>query len=408
MKYVFTQYAGESRFLARNHCISVQLGYEEYLSDSGYEYTCNVFVHDAYYRWRYLTITDMPDKSTKLPYVIGDEIYFVLGRDLDRFKETALKEDENNFKFVEKSEFYDWVLYNGSPRLKEIADNYFKNTKCSYVQFKNLNVGDIFKLTNGDLLYIKVGPMTTVYCRWDAVILTGDRKGCITTFTPETNVEIVRNAVLTDHDKGDLSEAYKNQCKLNFMTYGGVPMDVIKYTKADCESTWRLYKEMGNTIKKVIFNAPATIVIWGDGSKTVVKAQKGEKYDKEKGLALCYMKKILGNKSNFNNVFREWIKPEPTCVYDTKHSELGVQDLPPKDKTEYPANIYRIKTSDLILIAYYMRDHLITYGQIAKSTDLAFMTVKRALEGKPITANTKFKLSNYFNFPIEFTRYVED
>lgn len=131
MKYVFTQYAGESRFLARNHCISVQLGYENYLSDNGYSYTVNLFVHDAYYKWRYLTITDLSDTSTKLPYVIGDEIYFVLGRDLDKFKETALKEDGNNFKFVEKSEFYDWVLYNGSPRLKEIADNYLKTLNAA-------------------------------------------------------------------------------------------------------------------------------------------------------------------------------------------------------------------------------------------------------------------------------------
>ena len=63
---------------------------------------------------------------------------------------------------------------------------------------------------------------------------------------------------------------------------------------------------------KVIFNKPATIVIWNDGSKTVVKCQKGkngkyEKYDKEKGLALCYMKRMCNNQSNFNNLFAKWI-----------------------------------------------------------------------------------------------------
>lgn len=56
--------------------------------------------------------------------------------------------------------------------------------------------------------------------------------------------------------------------------------------------------------KKVIFNAPATIVIWKDGSKTVVTCQKGDKYDPEKGLALCFMKKALGNKGNFNNILK--------------------------------------------------------------------------------------------------------
>lgn len=58
------------------------------------------------------------------------------------------------------------------------------------------------------------------------------------------------------------------------------------------------------TYKRVIFNDPATIVIWEDGSKTIVRCQKGDVYDPEKGLALCFMKKALGNKGNFNNVLK--------------------------------------------------------------------------------------------------------
>lgn len=57
--------------------------------------------------------------------------------------------------------------------------------------------------------------------------------------------------------------------------------------------------------EKVIFNDPATIVIWKDGSKTVVKCQKNDEYDPEKGLALCFMKKALGNKGNFNNILKK-------------------------------------------------------------------------------------------------------
>lgn len=57
--------------------------------------------------------------------------------------------------------------------------------------------------------------------------------------------------------------------------------------------------------EKVIFNEPATIVIWKDGSKTVVKCQKNDEYDPEKGLALCFIKKALGNKGNFNNILKK-------------------------------------------------------------------------------------------------------
>lgn len=60
-------------------------------------------------------------------------------------------------------------------------------------------------------------------------------------------------------------------------------------------------------IKKVIFNDPATIVYWKDGTKTVVKCQDGDVYDKEKGLAMCVTKKFFGNKGNFNKVFNKFI-----------------------------------------------------------------------------------------------------
>lgn len=63
-------------------------------------------------------------------------------------------------------------------------------------------------------------------------------------------------------------------------------------------------------IKKVIFNDPATIVLWSDGTKTVVKCQDGDIYSKELGLAMCISKKYLGNKGNFNNVFKKWIPEE--------------------------------------------------------------------------------------------------
>ena len=58
---------------------------------------------------------------------------------------------------------------------------------------------------------------------------------------------------------------------------------------------------MPRIIKEIIFSDPATIVFWIDGTKTVVKCQKGEKYDKEKGLALCVAKKALGNTSRSLN-----------------------------------------------------------------------------------------------------------
>lgn len=60
-----------------------------------------------------------------------------------------------------------------------------------------------------------------------------------------------------------------------------------------------------NMIKKVIFNDPATIILWKGGGKTVVKVGPNETYDPEKGMAMCICKKVLGNKGNFNDVFKK-------------------------------------------------------------------------------------------------------
>lgn len=58
-------------------------------------------------------------------------------------------------------------------------------------------------------------------------------------------------------------------------------------------------------IERVIYNNPATIVFWDDGTKTIVKAQDGEPYEKEKGLAMAVAKRALGNQGNYYNIFSE-------------------------------------------------------------------------------------------------------
>lgn len=63
-------------------------------------------------------------------------------------------------------------------------------------------------------------------------------------------------------------------------------------------------------IKKVIFNDPATIVLWADGTKTVVKCREDDVYDEQTGLLLCMAKKMYGNDGKFNDVLRKWMPEE--------------------------------------------------------------------------------------------------
>lgn len=60
-------------------------------------------------------------------------------------------------------------------------------------------------------------------------------------------------------------------------------------------------------IRKVIFNDPATIVFWSDGTKTIVKCSKDDTFDKEKGLAMAVCKKLLGHNHNLRKL-KKWLK----------------------------------------------------------------------------------------------------
>lgn len=89
------------------------------------------------------------------------------------------------------------------------------------------------------------------------------------------------------------------------------------------------------SIRKVIFNDPATIVLWSDGTKTVVKCGPDDIFDKEKGLAMAIVKKMTGNDSRFHKVFKEWCKSDETnedaLTYTKAMKELGQMAARTKD-----------------------------------------------------------------------------
>ena len=80
----------------------------------------------------------------------------------------------------------------------------------------------------------------------------------------------------------------------------------------DVKLVYQLPKFDKDQIKNVIYNDPATIVFWKDGTKTVVQCQKdkGDTYNPELGLAMCIIKKMCDNKGNYNDVFNKWLPNE--------------------------------------------------------------------------------------------------
>lgn len=92
-------------------------------------------------------------------------------------------------------------------------------------------------------------------------------------------------------------------------------LDVMRYVYNDILTTQKYCETFKSPhlyrydIQKVIFNEPATIILWTDGSKTIVKCAEDEVFDAEKGLAMAICKKILGD--DFKKVFKEHIQEVP-------------------------------------------------------------------------------------------------
>ncbi len=62
-------------------------------------------------------------------------------------------------------------------------------------------------------------------------------------------------------------------------------------------------------ITKIVFNNPATIVFWADGTKTVVKCMEGQEFNEYYGVACAIMKRFFGNNSKAS-AFVEKFKEE--------------------------------------------------------------------------------------------------
>lgn len=117
-------------------------------------------------------------------------------------------------------------------------------------------------------------------------------------------------------------------------------------------------------IKNVIFNPPATIVFWTDGTKTVVKCGKGDKWDSEKGLAMACAKKLLGNEDGYHREIAKYAKPVKKSEPPEDTEELrfivssscrtfpGCETCPCRPKVDGGNGV-------CYLIAYTSREHLL-------------------------------------------------
>lgn len=83
--------------------------------------------------------------------------------------------------------------------------------------------------------------------------------------------------------------------------------DTVEYTKELRNKLIGGTDEMKNVdVKKIIFSGPKTIVLWTDGTKTIVSMSKDEtNFDPEAAFRAAYTKKMFGSNSKIKRIIEQ-------------------------------------------------------------------------------------------------------
>ena len=128
-------------------------------------------------------------------------------------------------------------------------------------------------------------------------------------YTPTYDICVDDSIIIRDVPQ----EYLISYAELNSIPKGYLYTKDLKNKEVRCNFDYRYML----TIKKVHFSGGVTVVIFEDGTKTIVRCQDGEAFDPEKGLAMAICKKVLGtNKSgsNYYDVFKKWLPKEEKKV----------------------------------------------------------------------------------------------
>ena len=153
--------------------------------------------------------------------------------------------------------------------------------------------------------------------KWRGIVgLEGVSNSYITVFDGTVSPNITRADLLRLY-KPFLKELHKLAINSRYGLASCMPatvLDANTYTMEDTTMTYTLLNKPTRSgarwlaalvPKKIHFNGPATIVEWNDGTKTVVKCQKGDTFDPLTGVAMCCMKKMLGTNESGSNYLND-------------------------------------------------------------------------------------------------------
>lgn len=130
--------------------------------------------------------------------------------------------------------------------------------------------------------------------------------------------------------------------------------------------------------KKVIYCSPATIVFWGDGTKTVAICSEDTEFDEYTGFCIAVTKKLFGS----NDAIREaagapkWGKnKKPSPIEPVKKPPFKPGELKVGDVVKVVNNLRAVDTRSYTCVAGDMTDK---QGELVKITNIININKKDA------------------------------
>jgi len=72
------------------------------------------------------------------------------------------------------------------------------------------------------------------------------------------------------------------------------------------------------SVKQIIYSGPKTVVIWSDGSKTIISCSETDTYDQYAGFCAAVTKKMFGSNSNIKKIIDKYAKVDRPMFSNNK------------------------------------------------------------------------------------------
>lgn len=151
------------------------------------------------------------------------------------------------------------------------------------------NVHEVFE--PGDL--VKIIDSRLVYYGWTGTIVQIEYIGY--------NTEPIYTIRLDEFHIPFFDPVRSNEIKVNAKCLEKIQLKKErKFMERDTDEMKKL------DVKKIIFSGPKTIVLWTDGTKTIVSMSKDElRFDPEAAFCAAYTKKMFGSNSKIKRIIKE-------------------------------------------------------------------------------------------------------